>query len=169
MADSSATHVLEASDLTVAFGERLVLSRASLGVSASELVAIRGASGSGKTTLLRVLAGVQMPDSGRVLYSGQELTALSDDARSRLRLAEFGFIFQFADLVPELTLWENISLPLEFLGFGRKARVARVDSLVETVGLQDCCSQLPHIVSGGERQRAAVARVSASPESGVRR
>jgi putative ABC transport system ATP-binding protein len=76
-------------------------------------------------------------------------------------LEEFGFIFQFADLVPELTLRENIELPLEFLGFGRKARQSRVDPLVETVGLQECCDQLPHTVSGGERQRAAVARAVA--------
>lgn len=150
--------VLEAADIRVAFGERCVLAGASLKVSASELVAVRGRSGSGKSTLLRVLAGVQVPDSGRVLYGERELTSLSDDARSRLRLSDFGFIFQFADLVPELTLRENIELPLEFLGFGRKARKARVDPLVEGVGLQDCCDRLPHAVSGGERQRAAVAR-----------
>ena len=150
--------VMAADGLRVAFGSRVVLSGASMSVGASELVAIRGASGSGKTTLLRVLAGIQVPDSGRVTYDDQELTSLSDDARSRLRMADFGFIFQFADLVPELTLRENIELPLEFLGFGRQARTTRVDSLIETVGLQECCDQLPHTVSGGERQRAAVAR-----------
>lgn len=150
--------VLAAEGLRVVFGSRTVLSETRFGVDASELVAIKGASGSGKTTLLRVLAGVQLPDSGRVFYGDRELTSLSDDDRSRLRLAEFGFIFQFADLVPELTLKENIALPLEFLGFDRGLRTKRVGSLIETVGLQGCCDQLPHTVSGGERQRAAVAR-----------
>lgn len=154
----SESPLLAASGLSVHYGKRQVLSGVDLAITGSELVAVTGASGSGKSTLLRVLAGVQQPDSGEVRFGGRELTTLSDERRSRVRLTEFGFVFQFADLVPELTLRENIELPLEFLGFGRRTRAARVGALIEAVGLQDCCDQLPHTVSGGERQRAAVSR-----------
>ncbi|WP_028708693.1 ABC transporter ATP-binding protein [Propionicicella superfundia] len=152
---------ISAQGIEVAFGERSVLDGVGLTIAPSEVVAICGASGCGKTTLLRVLAGIQSPDSGHVVYDGEDITRLSDSRRSDLRLREFGFVFQFGDLVPELSLRENIELPLEFLGFDRSARRARVEPLIEAVGLQGCCDQLPHTVSGGERQRTAVARAVA--------
>ncbi|MDR1710941.1 MAG: ABC transporter ATP-binding protein [Propionibacteriaceae bacterium] len=150
--------LLVAEGLEVTFGDRKVLAGASLQIGPGERLAIRGTSGSGKTTLLRVLAGIQVPDAGRLLFDGEVLSDLSDDKRSRLRLREFGFVFQFADLVPELTVSENIALPLEFLGVRRPERNKRVRELIAAMELQKCCDQLPHSVSGGERQRAAVAR-----------
>jgi len=150
--------ILQGDGLSVSFGDRRVLDQVSLAVAPQEVVAVQGASGSGKTTLLRVLAGIQEPDSGQVMYHGADLAGLTDRRRSELRLAEFGFVFQFGDLVPELTVRENIELPLEFLGVGRKERAGRVGELIDAVGLGLCADQLPHTISGGERQRAAVAR-----------
>ncbi|MCL1841580.1 MAG: ABC transporter ATP-binding protein [Propionibacteriaceae bacterium] len=150
--------ILRSSGLGVSLGGRRVLSCVDLAIAPQEIVAVQGTSGSGKTTLLRVLAGIQLPDVGTVMFDDENLTAMSDEQRSALRLREFGFVFQFGDLVPELTLWENIALPLEFLGVPARDRKDRVDELVRSVGLDRCCEQLPHTVSGGERQRAAVAR-----------
>lgn len=150
--------ILRAEGLNVSLGGRQVLRDVSFTIAPQDVVAIQGASGSGKTTLLRVLAGIQPPDSGVVMFDDQDLTVMPDSARSALRLAEFGFVFQFGDLVPELTLRQNIELPLEFLRVGAKQRRDRVDGLVAAMKLQKCADQLPHTVSGGERQRAAVAR-----------
>ncbi len=152
------TSLMEAEALVVRAGSRTILSDLSLSLGRSETVAVTGPSGSGKSTLLRVLAGIQLPDSGSVRFDGQELTGLPDDRRSLTRLRRFGFVFQFADLVPELTLGENIELPLVFLGVDKAERRRRLQEMVESVGLGQCRDQYPQVVSGGERQRAAVAR-----------
>ncbi|GGQ60893.1 ABC transporter ATP-binding protein [Couchioplanes caeruleus subsp. azureus] len=111
--------------------------------------------------MLYCLAGILQPDSGEVLFNGRDLCRMSDDERSDVRRRHFGFVFQFADLVPELTLRENIELPLTLNGVGRRDRRKRVAELVETLGLQGQAGRRPAFVSGGQAQRAAVARALA--------
>jgi putative ABC transport system ATP-binding protein len=130
----------------------------SVEVKAGESVALVGPSGSGKTTLLYCLAGLLQPDSGTVAFKGKDLGALGDDGRTELRQRAFGFVFQSAELVPELTLRENISLPLELNRVPAKERRTRVDGLLERLGLGEHADRRAVRVSGGQAQRAAVAR-----------
>jgi putative ABC transport system ATP-binding protein len=152
---------LEARDLVKSYGSTGALQGASVRVEAAESLAIMGASGSGKSTLLHCLAGIELPDAGSVWFNGEPLSEMTDRERSHLRLRSFGFVFQFADLVPELTLAENIALPLELLGMSHREVVERVNELVALLGLDACRGRLPSRASGGERQRAAVARAVA--------
>ena len=135
---------------------RRVLGPVDLAVPAGSRVALVGPSGSGKSTLLQVLAGVLSPDAGTVRFGDEPFSDLDQDGRARVRLERFGMVFQFAELVPELTLAENVELPLRILG--RAAERGRVGSLLEDLGIAHVASQLPSQVSGGERQRAALAR-----------
>jgi putative ABC transport system ATP-binding protein len=105
---------------------------------------------------MQVLAGVLSPDAGTVRFGGEGFSDLDQDGRARVRLERFGMVFQFAELVPELTLAENVELPLRILG--RAAERGRVRSLLEDLGIAHVAGQLPSQVSGGERQRAALAR-----------
>jgi putative ABC transport system ATP-binding protein len=111
--------------------------------------------------MLYCLAGLLMPSSGRVLFRDRDLARLSNDARSDLRRQHFGFVFQFAELVPELSLQENISLPLELNGIRGRERGRRVEALLETLDLTAQAGRRPAKVSGGQAQRAAVARAIA--------
>ena len=111
--------LLRGVDLSKAFGPTPALERASLAVRAGEVVAVMGPSGSGKSTLLHCLAGIIAPDAGAVHYAGADIGAMSDMERSALRRTEFGFVFQFGQLVPELTCLENVTLPLRLAGVGR--------------------------------------------------
>src|SRR5690606_27617370 len=104
--------LLVATGLRKAYGPTVALAGASVAVRAGEIVAVMGPSGSGKSTLLHCLAGIVPPDSGTITYAGRELSTMSDVDRSALRRSEFGFIFQFGQLVPELTCVENVALPL---------------------------------------------------------
>lgn len=104
--------IIEAQDLVLSFGETPALRDASLSVQRGEIVAVMGPSGSGKSTLLLCLAGILVPASGRVIFDGQRIDALREEQRSRLRRDRFGFVFQFGQLVPELTAEENVALPL---------------------------------------------------------
>ncbi|MFZ4842123.1 ABC transporter ATP-binding protein [Mycetocola saprophilus] len=156
---------IEAIHLSHAFGDTHALQDVSLKIHAGESVAIMGASGSGKSTLLHTLAGIQVPDSGEVWFRGEPLSGLADAERSRIRLESFGFVFQFADLVPELTLAENIALPLELLDTPRRHVKNRVSDLLGALALEHCQHRLPDLASGGERQRAAVARAIAHQPS----
>ena len=152
------TALVEADGLTKAFGPTPALSGASIEVQAGEVVAIVGASGSGKSTLLHCLAGIVRPDAGRVLYRGADLTRMSDVERSRLRRTEFGFVFQFGHLVPELTCLENVALPLRLSGVRRRDADARAREWLERVQVEQIAGSLPGEVSGGQAQRVAVAR-----------
>jgi putative ABC transport system ATP-binding protein len=105
------TALLSADGLYKAFGKTNALDGAGIAIREGEVVAIMGPSGSGKSTLLHCLAGILPPDSGTVTYRGQDLTGMNDGARSELRRTEFGFVFQFGQLVPELTCLENVALP----------------------------------------------------------
>ncbi len=125
-------------------------------VRAGESVAILGASGSGKSTLLGLLAGLDVPSSGTVSIAGEELFALNEDGRARLRGQMVGFVFQSFQLLPALTALENVMLPLELNGGGDAAGRARL--VLERVGLGERLGHYPRQLSGGEQQRVAVAR-----------
>jgi putative ABC transport system ATP-binding protein len=111
--------ILEARDLVLSFGETPALRGASFSVKRGEIVAVMGPSGSGKSTLLHCLAGILVPDSGEVYFDGQRLDTMREKERSRLRRDRFGFVFQFGQLVPELTAEENVALPLLLGGMRR--------------------------------------------------
>jgi len=117
-----------------------------------------GPSGSGKSTLLHCLAGIVRPDSGAVHYAGRELSALPDRARSALRRSDFGFVFQFGQLVPELTCLENVALPLRLDGTRRGPAEKLAKSWLERMEVEDTAGKRPGEVSGGQGQRVAVAR-----------
>jgi putative ABC transport system ATP-binding protein len=137
-------------------GMLTIVDEVSLDIAAGESVAIVGASGAGKSTLLALLAGLDMPSSGRVTLAGADLTALDEDGRARLRAERVGFVFQSFHLVPSLTALENVMLPLELAG-RRDARAAASETLGR-VGLAQRTGHYPRQLSGGEQQRVALAR-----------
>lgn len=154
--------LLAASALHKAFGPTPALRGASVAVEAGEMLAIMGPSGSGKSTLLHCLAGILTPDSGRVVYAGRELSAMSDTERSALRRDEFGFVFQFGQLVPELTCLENVALPPRLAGVRRRAAERRAAGWLDRLEVGDIAGKRPGEVSGGQGQRVAVARALVS-------
>lgn len=154
MADSA----LDVSQLSRRFDQRQILDHLDLSVGPGELVAIVGESGSGKSTLLNLIAGLDQPDAGKILISGQELATLDDDGRTRLRRAQLGFVFQSFHILPHLRVGQNIELPLVLLGVAAGERQQRVVEMLTAVGLADRIHSLPRELSGGELQRVAVAR-----------
>ncbi|MEV7226584.1 MULTISPECIES: ABC transporter ATP-binding protein [Polymorphospora] len=150
--------LLTAVDLHKSFGPTTALAGASMELAAGEVVAIMGPSGSGKSTLLHCAAGIVAPDSGRIVYRGRELSGMSDAARSALRRSEFGFVFQFGQLVPELTCLENVALPLRLDGHRRRAAERRATEWLERLEVTDVAHKRPGEISGGQGQRVAVAR-----------
>jgi len=137
-------------------GPLTIVRDVSLEIVAGELVAIVGPSGAGKSTLLALLAGLDTPTSGRVWLAGQDLTALDEDGRARLRAERVGFVFQAFHLVPALTALENVSLPLELAGRADARRLAT--ATLDRVGLSARTGHYPRQLSGGEQQRVALAR-----------
>jgi putative ABC transport system ATP-binding protein len=129
-----------------------------LALERGEYLAVMGESGVGKTTLLNVLAGLDPPDSGRVLLEGLDLTALDDDARTLARRRSIGFVFQAFHVMPYLTVEQNVALPLELLGTKAAERVARTAQMLAAVGLADLAPRSARELSGGELQRVAIAR-----------
>jgi putative ABC transport system ATP-binding protein len=123
-----------------------------------EVVAVMGPSGSGKSTLLHCLAGILRPDTGSVLYRGAELSSLPDASRSELRRTEFGFVFQFGQLVPELTCLENVALPLRLGGMRRRDAEQSATEWLDRLEVADVAHKRPGETSGGQGQRVAVAR-----------
>jgi len=138
--------------------ERVVLSDVSVAIEPGQIAVVVGRSGSGKSTLLNLIAGIDRPTSGRVVVDGTDLTALDEDARTRFRRRRIGFVFQFFNLIPLLTVEENLRLPLELNGMADAAGLARARGLLERVGLGDRGASLPDRLSGGEQQRVAIAR-----------
>jgi putative ABC transport system ATP-binding protein len=141
-----------------AFGATRALRGVSLAVQPGEVLAIMGPSGSGKSTLLHSLAAIAPIDSGEIAFDGGRIDTLSDGQRSRLRRTSFGFVFQFGQLVPELTAHDNVALPLLLNGIARQRAYATAGSWLEKVGLTDKAGRLPGELSGGEAQRVAIAR-----------
>ncbi|KOX21278.1 MULTISPECIES: ABC transporter ATP-binding protein [unclassified Streptomyces] len=150
--------LLVATGLDKAYGPTPALAGADFSLRAGEVVAVMGPSGSGKSTLLHCLAGIVRPDAGTITYDGRELTALSDRERSSLRRTDFGFVFQFGQLVPELTCVENVALPLRLDGEKRKAAEARAVEWLARLEVDTVAAKRPGEISGGQGQRVAVAR-----------
>jgi putative ABC transport system ATP-binding protein len=138
--------------------ERVVLRDVSVTIASGEIAVLVGRSGSGKSTLLNVIAGIDHPSAGTVLVDGTDLTALDEQARTRFRRRHIGFVFQFFNLIPLLTVEENLLLPLELNGRADPAGVARARALLERVGLGGRGDSFPDRLSGGEQQRVAIAR-----------
>lgn len=137
-------------------GELTILNDVSLSVKRGETAAVVGPSGAGKSTLLALLAGLDEPTSGEVWLGGEELTALDEDGRARLRNRQVGFIFQSFHLLPSLTALENVLLPLELSGVDHEAE--RAQAALKQVGLDHRLHHYPRQLSGGEKQRVAIAR-----------
>lgn len=137
--------------------KRMVLQDANLEVATGEFLAILGKSGSGKSTLLNLISGIDRSDQGTIRIQGQDLTAMNENQRTLFRRRNIGFIFQFFNLIPTLTVWENVILPLELTGKANGA-VERAVELLENVELLDRRQAFPDRLSGGEQQRVAIAR-----------
>jgi putative ABC transport system ATP-binding protein len=146
--------------VTVAGGGLSILEGISFSILAGESVAIIGVSGSGKSTLIGLLAGLDLPTAGRITLAGEDITALDEDGRARLRGRTVGFVFQTFQLLPGLTALENVMLPLELAGLPDAATQGR--ELLQRVGLEQRAGHYPNQLSGGEQQRVAIARAFAT-------
>lgn len=156
--------MLHVENIHKAFGgppPRPVLGGVSLQLAAGEYIAIMGESGSGKSTLLNLIAGLDSPDAGRITLDGRELGSLDDAARTRLRRARMGFVFQAFHLLPHLSVERNVALPLALNGSDGREAAERVRELLSAVGMSDRANASPSQLSGGEMQRVAVARALA--------
>lgn len=152
------TTLLQARGLELSFGPTRVLHDVDITIDRGELVAVMGPSGSGKSTLLHCLAGLLQPDAGEVQLDGERIDTLSERRRSTVRLSRMGFVFQFGDLIPELTLVENVELPLRLAGAGRDAARSRALDMLSRLEIGQVADRMVNEVSGGQAQRAAVAR-----------
>jgi len=155
--------VVELSDVSKVYetgaGDFAALSGANLTVGPGEFVAIVGASGSGKSTLLNMLTGIDRPTSGVARVMGTELNELSENELARWRGTNVGLVFQFYQLMPTLTVAENVTMPMDFTGtLPPRQRIARAMELLDLVGIADQASKFPSTLSGGQQQRAAIAR-----------
>jgi len=145
--------------------EVVALRDINLFVEGGEFVAVMGPSGSGKTTLLNVISGLDRPTRGRVLVRGMDLTAMGEDELARFRLSSIGIVFQFYNLLPEMTCAENVALPLIARGLNVRAAIEEALRMLEKVGLADRAHITPDRLSGGEQQRCAVVRALATSPS----
>ncbi|MDZ5445467.1 ABC transporter ATP-binding protein [Micromonospora sp. 4G57] len=149
---------IEARDVALSFGSTPALRGASLSVDPGEIVAVMGPSGSGKSTLLHCLAGILVPDAGEIRLDGRRLDTMNEQERSVLRRDRFGFVFQFGQLVPELTAEENVALPLLLGGVRRTAAFQEARPWFERLGLAGLERRRSGELSGGQAQRVALAR-----------
>ena len=150
--------IISAKNIKKSFGQTHALRGISLDIQSGEILAIMGPSGSGKSTLLHSLAAITKIDSGEVCFDGKRIDKLSDDKRSKLRRTNFGFIFQFGQLVPELTSLDNIALPLLLNGVKRREAYERAQKWLNRVELGSKSNNMLGELSGGQMQRIAVAR-----------
>jgi len=157
-ASAPGTRLVEARDVVKSFGGTPALRGASVSLAPGEILAIMGPSGSGKSTLLHCLAGIFRPDRGEVWFDGRRLDQLGEAERTRLRRTAFGFIFQFGQLVPELSAADNVALPLLLGKVGRKEAYAKATSWLERLELAGLRDHRTGELSGGEAQRVALAR-----------
>jgi len=147
--------MLQLQGLSKSFGDTPVFRDVGFSVARGEFVALVGESGVGKSTLLNCIAGLERPDRGRLQLAGQDLLALDEDARARLRRGQLGFVFQAFHVLPHLSVAENVSLPLLLLG---RPDAARVQAVLDAVGLGELGARMPAQLSGGQLQRVAIAR-----------
>lgn len=156
------TNIVEIRGLTKRYTEgdetRLALSGVNADIRAGEFVALAGPSGSGKTTLLNLISGIDAPTDGDVTIDSVSITKLSEKERTLFRRENIGFVFQFFNLIPTLSVGENLLLPLQLNGYDRNWSRERVVELLEQVGLEDRVDSYPDRLSGGEKQRVAIAR-----------
>ncbi len=135
-----------------------VLRDISLTINQGDFLALMGPSGSGKSTLLNLIAGIDKPDSGELLVEGVDITRLGEGLLADWRASHVGFIFQFYNLMPVLTAFENVELPLTLTNLGRRERRERTELALDMVGLADRMTHYPNELSGGQQQRVAIAR-----------
>ncbi len=135
-----------------------VLNNIKLEIEEGKFISIMGQSGSGKSTLLYVLSGLEKPTTGNVFFEDKDLSMLSDNKLSLIRRKSFGFVFQFYNLIPTLTVEENITLPLELDGVKKKQYKESLDNVLSTIGLSDKRKSFPYQLSGGQQQRVAIGR-----------
>mgnify|MGYP002623693186 CR=1 FL=1 len=150
--------MIEISHITKSFGSLQVLKGIDLTIGQGELVSIVGPSGAGKTTLLQIIGTLDKPDSGSVVIDGTDITTLATDELSRFRNRKLGFVFQFHQLLPEFTAVENIMIPAFIAGQSRRDAFQRASALMDFMGLKERLNHKPSELSGGEKQRVAVAR-----------
>ena len=154
--------VVELIDVTKTYrlGEVQVQALRGVNMKASrgEIVAIMGPSGSGKSTILNLVGALDRPTSGKVIIAGKDISKMPENKLGDIRRDSIGYIFQFYNLIPVLTAYENVELPMLIAGIGKEKRIARTHELMELVGLADRANHRPDELSGGEQQRVAVAR-----------
>jgi putative ABC transport system ATP-binding protein len=152
------TTLIEGRELALSFGQTPALRGASVSVTTGEILAVMGPSGSGKSTLLHCLAGILVPDGGEVRFAGRRLDTLGETERTALRRDRFGFVFQFGQLVPELSAEENVALPLLLSGLRRREGLGQAREWLDRLGLAGLEGRRAGELSGGEAQRVALAR-----------
>lgn len=150
--------ILSGEELAKSYGHTIVLHEASLAVGKGESVAVMGPSGSGKSTLLYCLSGVVAPDNGSVIFDGNRVDTFSDTRRAELRRSAFGFVFQFPGLLPELSVEENVALPLMLNSVHHGEAITRARKLLPALGLEGLERRRPGELSGGQAQRVGIAR-----------
>jgi putative ABC transport system ATP-binding protein len=150
--------ILSGTDLSKKYGDLEVVKGVSLTIDAGEFVCLVGKSGCGKTTLLSLLSGLEKPTKGRVILNGKEINGASEDALALFRRENVGFIFQSFNLIPTLSAWENVALPLFPLKMTNEERRKRATELLDRMELGHRTEHLPSALSGGEKQRVAIAR-----------
>jgi putative ABC transport system ATP-binding protein len=149
---------VEIDEVSKRYGSQHVLERASLRIARGEFVVVVGRSGSGKSTLLRLIGGLEAPDQGVVRVDGRDIGAMAESERALLRRTTLGFVFQFFNLLPTLSVSENVELPLALNDVARATARERSRALLEELGLASCADRFPEELSGGEQQRVAIAR-----------
>jgi putative ABC transport system ATP-binding protein len=150
--------ILSGMDLSKKYGDLRVVKGVSMTIDAGEFVCLVGKSGCGKTTLLSLLSGLEKPTKGRVILNGKEMNGASEDALALFRRDNVGFIFQSFNLIPTLSAWENVALPLFPIKMTGEERRRRATELLEKMELGHRIEHLPSALSGGEKQRVAIAR-----------
>jgi putative ABC transport system ATP-binding protein len=156
--NDAASAWIELKNVTKRYGQQIVLDAASVDVERGQFVAVMGRSGSGKSTLLRLMGGLEAADEGVVRVDGTDLTLLSETERARRRRQGLGFVFQSFNLIPTLTVAENVELPLALNDVAPAEMRRRSRELLADLGLARCADRFPEDISGGEQQRVAIAR-----------
>jgi lipoprotein-releasing system ATP-binding protein len=150
--------MIKIEDIRKSFGNLQVLKGISLEIGKSEVVSIVGSSGAGKTTLLQIVGTLDKADSGKIIIAGEDVTEFSSDRMARFRNKHIGFVFQFHQLLPEFTALENVMMPAFIAGTSHKEAKRRAMELLDFMGLSERAGHKPNELSGGEKQRVAVAR-----------